>query len=45
MLPMPGTLRKAFGHLVVQQPGDDEALAALQFHFGLHAARTTGREW
>ena len=36
MSPMPGTLREGLGDLVVHQPGDDEALPALQFHFGLH---------
>ena len=44
MLPMPGTLREVLGHLVVQQAGDHEALAAFQFDFGLHAARARGRE-
>ena len=32
------------GHRVVHQSRDDEALPAIQFHFGLHAAHDIGNK-
>ena len=43
ILEMPGTFERLSRHLVVEQAGNHEALAALQFDFGLHAPRGHAR--
>ena len=40
----PGNLGRLSVVWLSSRPGDHEALAALQFDFGLHAARARGRE-
>ena len=40
-----GNLGDGFGHLVVDETGNDKALAFAQLDIGLHFARRQRREW